>query len=78
MKTKHLAYLIEEFNSKGKLISSTISRFEPFELSWFNQIKSSMHNVTVTPLIADTKNITKITNVKKYNSKRLTEANNGL
>jgi len=37
-----------------------------------------MHNVTITPLIADTKHIIKVTNTKKYDSKKLTEANNGL
>ncbi|NDB61688.1 hypothetical protein EB001_25095 [bacterium] len=76
--TSPVAWLIEEYDSKGQLISSTLSRFEPLELTWFNDLKSKMHNVTVTPLIADTKNAIKVTNTKKYDSKRLTEANGGL
>ena len=51
---------------------------EPTELSWFKDLKSKLHNVTITPLIPDTKNIIKVINTKKYDSKRLTEANNGL
>jgi hypothetical protein len=78
MKLEYAAYLIEEFDSKGDLVSSTLSRFEPLELTWFNDLKSKMHNVTVTPLVADTKNAIKVTNTKKYDSKKLTEANNGL
>ena len=51
---------------------------EPTEMSWFKDLKSKLHNVTITPLIADTKNIKKVINTKKYDSKRLTEANSGL
>jgi hypothetical protein len=68
MKKDYVAYLIEEFNGNGELISSTLSRFEPLELTWFNELKSKMHNVVITPLLPDTKNIIKVTNVKKYNS----------
>jgi hypothetical protein len=51
---------------------------EPTEMSWLKDLKLKLHNVTITPLIADTKNIVKVTNVKKYDSKKLTEANGGL
>jgi len=51
---------------------------EPKEMSWFKDLKNKLHNVTITPLIPDTKNIVKVTNVKKYDSKKLTEANGGL
>ena len=47
-------------------------------MSWFKDLKNKLHNVTITPLIADTKHIVKVTNVKKYDSKKLTEANSGL
>jgi hypothetical protein len=78
MKPEYLGYQIEEFDSKGNLIDITLTRFEPLELTWFNDIKSKMHNVVITPLLPDTPNIIKVTNTKKYDSKRLTEANNGL
>ena len=73
-----LAWLIEEFDSTGKLVWSGLMTSEPTELSWLKDIKNKQHNVTITPLIADTKNIKKITGVKKYDSKLLTEANGGL
>jgi hypothetical protein len=78
MKPEYLGYEIKEFDSNGNLIDITLTRFEPLELTWFNDLKSKMHNVTVTPLMADTKNIIKVTNTKKYDSKKLTEAYNGL
>ena len=75
---KPLAWLVEEFDSTGKLVWSGLMTSEPTELSWFKDLKSKLHNVTITPLIPDTKKIIKVTNTKKYDSKRLTEANNGL
>jgi hypothetical protein len=51
---------------------------EPKSLEISQDIKNKLHNWTITPLIADTKNIIKVTNVKKYDSKKLVEANNGL
>jgi hypothetical protein len=47
-------------------------------MSWLKDLKSKLHNVTITPLIPDTKNVVKVTNTKKYDSKKLTEANSGL
>jgi hypothetical protein len=75
---KPLAWLVEEFDGNGTLVWSGIMTSEPKEMSWFKDLKFKLHNVTITPLIPDTKNIIKVTNVKKYDSKRLTEANNGL
>ena len=75
---KPLAWLVEEFDGTGKLVWSGLMTSEPTELSWFKDFKNKLHNVTITPLIPDTKNIVKVTNVKKYDSKKLTEAENGL
>jgi hypothetical protein len=67
---KPLAYLVEEFDSTGKLVWSGLMTSKPTEMSWFKDLKSKMHNVTITPLIPDTANIIKVTNVKKYDSSR--------
>jgi hypothetical protein len=67
---KPLAYLVEEFDAEGKLVRSMLMASEPREMSWFKDLKSKMHNVTITPLIPDTTNIIKVTNVKKYDSSR--------
>lgn len=75
---KPLAWLVEEFDGTGKLVWSGLMTAEPTELSWFKDLKSKLHNVTITPLIPDTKKIIKVTNIKKYDSKKLTEAHNGL
>jgi hypothetical protein len=75
---KPLAWLVEEFDGNGTLVWSGLMTSEPTEMSWFKDLKSKLHNVTITPLIADTKNIKKVINTKKYDSKRLTEANSGL
>ena len=75
---KPLAWLVEEFDGNGTLVWSGLMTSEPTEMSWFKDFKSKLHNVTITPLIADTKNIKKVINTKKYDSKRLTEANSGL
>lgn len=75
---KPLAWLVEEFDSTGKLVWSGLMTSEPKEMSWFKDLKSKLHNVTITPLIPDTKKIIKVTNTKKYDSKKLTEAYGGL
>ena len=74
---KPLAWLVEEFDGTGQLVWSGLMTSEPTELSWFKDLKSKLHNVNITPLIPDTKNIVKVTNVKKYDSKKLTEAYGG-
>ena len=76
--TKPIAFLVEEFDSTGKLVWSGLMASEPTSLEISQDIKNKLHNWTITPLIADTKNIIKVTNVKKYDSKKLVEANNGL
>jgi hypothetical protein len=75
---KPIAYLVEEFDNNGALVWSGLMTSEPKEMSWYKDLKSKMHNVTITPLIPDTKNIIKVTNTKKYDSKKLTEAHGGL
>jgi len=75
---KPLAWLVEEFDGNGTLVWSGLMKSEPTELSWFKDLKSKLHNVTITPLIPDVKGIIKVTNTKKYDSKKLTEANSGL
>ena len=75
---KHLAWLIEEYDSTGKMVWSGVMMSEPTEMSWLNDFKKKQHNLIITPLMADAKNIKRINNVKKYDSKRLTEANGGL
>ena len=75
---KPIAWLVEEFDSTGVLVWSGLMASEPTEMSWFKDLKSKLHNVTITPLIPDIQNIVKVTNAKKYDSKKLTEANSGL
>ena len=74
---KPLAWLVEEFDGTGQLVWSGLMTSEPREMSWLKDLKSKMHNVTITPLIPDTKNIIQVNNTKKYNSKLLTEAYGG-
>lgn len=69
---KPLAYLVEEFDSTGKLVWSGLMTSKPTSLEIEQDIKNKLHNWTITPLIADTKNIIKVTNVKKYDSSRYT------
>jgi hypothetical protein len=76
--TKPIAFLVEEFDSTGKLVWSGLMASEPTSLQISQDIKNKLHNWTITPLIPDKKNIIKVTNVKKYDSKKLVEANNGL
>ena len=71
---KPIAWLVEEFDSTGKLVWSGLMSSEPTELSWLKDLKLKLHNVTITPLIPDTKGIIKVNNTKKYNSRLLTEA----
>ena len=74
---KPIAFLVEEYDSTGTLVWSGLMTSEPTEMSWFKDLKSKLHNVTIIPLIPDTKNIIKVTNVKKYDSKKLVEAHLG-
>lgn len=72
------AWLIEEVDSKGKLVWKMIAFFEPTELSWFKDLKGKTHNVTITPLYKNEKEAKHYDNIKKYDSKRLVEAHIGL
>ena len=74
---KPIAFLVEEFDSTGKLVWSGLMTSEPTSLQISQDIKNKLHNWTITPLIPDTKNIIKVTNVKKYDSKKLVEAHLG-
>ena len=51
---KPLAYLVEEFDYNHVLVWSGLMTSPPTELSWSNEVKSKLHNVVITPLIADT------------------------
>ena len=75
---KPIAFLVEEFDSTGQLVWSGLMTSKPTSLEISQDIKNKLHTWTITPLIPDTKNIIKVTNVKKYDSKKLIEANNGL
>jgi hypothetical protein len=75
--TKPIAWLVEEYDGNGTLVWSGLMTSEPTEMSWFKDLKSKLHNVTIIPLIPDTKNIKKVTNIKKYDSKTLVEAHLG-
>lgn len=72
------AWLIKEYDSKGNLVWQGLLMSEPTELSWMKDLKNKQHNLEIIPLIPDEKNIKRITNTKKYDSKLLVEANNGL
>jgi len=74
---KPLAFLVEEFDSTGQLVWSGLMTSEPTSLEICKDIKNKLHNWTITPLLPDTKNIIKVNNIKKYNSKLLTEAYGG-
>jgi hypothetical protein len=74
---KPIAFLVEEFDSTGKLVWSSLMTSEPTSLEISQDIKNKLHNWTITPLLPDTKNIIKVNNIKKYNSKLLTEAYGG-
>ena len=75
---KTLAWLIEEYDSQGKMLWYGLVMSEPTELSWYKDLKKKLHSVKITPLIAYEKGIIEVNNIKKYDSKRLTEANGGL
>lgn len=72
------AWLVKEFDSKGNLVWYGLLMSEPTELSWFQDLKKKQHNLEIIPLVPDTANIKTVNNIKKYDSKRLVEANNGL
>ena len=72
------AWLFEEFNSNNELVNSFISPFKPSEVSFKNELKTKLHNITLTPLYRCDDKAEKYISVKKYDSKLLVEANLGL
>ena len=72
------AWLFEEFNSNNELVNSFISPFKPSEISFKNELKTKLHNITLTPLYRCDDKSEKFIAVKKYDSKLLVEANLGL
>ena len=72
------AWLYEEFDHENKLVNSFISPFKPSEISFKNELKSKLHNITLTPLHRDDAHAEKHIAIKRYNSKLLTDANPGL
>jgi len=74
------AWAIEEFNSHGELVWSSIMQARPKELSWIRDLPTKKHNIVITPLYKDEANAEKITGVKSYreSTQRLIDAHNGL
>ena len=74
------AWAIEEFNSHGDLVWSSIMQTRPKELSWIKDLPTKKHNIIITPLYKDESQAEKITGIKSYkeSTKRLIEANGGL
>lgn len=74
------AWAIEEFNSQGELVWSSIMQTRPKELSWIKDLPSKKHNIVITPLYKDESQAEKITGIKSYreSTQRLIDANGGL
>ena len=74
------AWAIEEFNSQGNLIWSSITQFRPKELSWIRDLPNKKHYVTITPLYKDESKAEKITGIKSYkeSTAKMMEAYGGL
>ena len=74
------AWAIEEFNSRGDLVWSSIMQTRPKELSWIRDLPTKKHNIVITPLYKDEANAEKITGIKSYkeSTQKMMEAYNGL
>ena len=74
------AWAIEEFNSQGELVWSSIMQTRPKELSWIKDLPSKKHNIVITPLYKDESQAEKITGINSYreSTQRLIDANGGL
>lgn len=77
-KKEPYAWVYEEFDHENKLVESRICPFKPSEISFKNELKSKLHNITLTPLYRCDDKAEKHIAIKRYDSKRLTEAENGL
>jgi hypothetical protein len=71
---------IEEFDSRGNLIWSIMSKFRPTELSWLRDLPTKKHHIVITELHKKEETAEKITGVKSYreSTQRLIDANIGL
>jgi hypothetical protein len=80
MEQQPYAWAIEEFNSQGNLIWSSITQFRPKELSWIRDLPNKKHYVTITPLYKDESKAEKITGIKSYkeSTAKMMEAYSGL
>ena len=74
------AWAIEEFNSHGDLVWSSIMQTRPKELSWIKDLPSKKHNIVITPVYKCEEKAEKITGIKSYreSTQRMIEANGGL
>jgi len=80
MEQQPYAWVIEEFNSQGDLIWSSITQFRPKELSWIRDLPTKKHYITITPLFKNESKAEKITGVKSYkeSTAKMMEAYSGL
>jgi hypothetical protein len=80
MEQQPYAWAIEEFNSRGDLIWSSITQFRPKELSWIRDLPTKKHYITITPLFKNESKAEKITGVKSYkeSTAKMMEAYSGL
>ena len=80
MEQQPYAWAIEEFNSRGDLIWSSITQFRPKELSWIKDLPTKKHYITITPLFKNESKAEKITGVKSYkeSTAKMMEAYSGL
>ena len=74
------AWAIEEFNSQGDLVWSSIMQTRPKELSWIRDLPTKKHNIVITPLYKDELKAEKITGIKSYkeSTQRLIDAIEGV
>jgi hypothetical protein len=74
------AWAIEEFNSRGELVWSSIMQTRPKELSWIRDLPTKKHNIVITPLYKDELKAEKITGIKSYkeSTQRLIDAIEGV
>lgn len=74
------AWAIEEFNSQGQLVWSSIMQTRPKELSWIRDLPTKKHNIVITPLYKDETKAEKITGIKSYreSTQKMMEAYIGL
>ena len=77
-KKEAYAWIYEEFDQTNQLVNSFISPFKPSEISFKNELKSKLHNITLTPLYRCDDKAERHIAIKRYDSKLLIEANEGV